>query len=106
MASTKEYLDFILFQLSEIDNITYRQMMGEYILYYKDKILGGIYDDRFLIKPVKAALELMPDATYESPYEGAKPMLMVNNVDDSDFLKTLVLKIYDELPVPQKRKKK
>ena len=106
MASTKEYLDFILEQLSKIDNITFRQMMGEYILYYKDKIFGGIYDDRILIKPVKAVLELMPDATYESPYEGAKPMLMVNNVDDSDFLKTLVLKIYDELPAPKKRKKK
>ena len=106
MSSTKEYLDFILEQLSEIDKIAYRQMMGEYILYYKDKIFGGIYDDRFLIKPVKSALELMPDASYELPYDGAKPMLMVNNVEDSDFLKTLVLKIYDELPAPKKRKKK
>ena len=85
MASNKEYLDFILEQLSELEEITYRAMMGEYILYYRGKIVGGIYDDRLLVKPVKSAISLMPDATYELPYEGAKEMLLVDNVDDKDF---------------------
>ena len=72
MASSKEYLDFILDQLSELEEITYRAMMGEYIIYYRGKIVGGIYDDRLLVKPVKSAISLMPDATYELPYEGGK----------------------------------
>ena len=89
MASNKEYLDFILEQLSELSDITYRQMMGEYIVYYRGKIVGGIYDDRFLVKPVKSAISLMPDAAYELPYEGAKQMLVVDNVDSKRFLKKL-----------------
>ena len=90
MASNKEYLDFILEQLSELSDITYRQMMGEYIVYYRGKIVGGIYDDRFLVKPVKSAISLMPDAAYELPYEGAKQMLVVDNVDSKRFLKKLL----------------
>lgn len=86
MASSKEYLDFILEQLSELEEITYRAMMGEYILYYRGKIVGGIYDDRLLVKFVKSAVLLMPDATYELPYEGAKEMLLVDDVDNKDFL--------------------
>ena len=82
MASSKEYLDYILEQLSDLDEITYRAMMGEYILYYRKKIIGGIYDDRFLLKPVKAAKEMMPDANMELPYEGAKEMLLV---DESNY---------------------
>lgn len=89
MASSKEYLEFILEQLSEPDEITYRAMMGEYILYYKGKIIGGIYDDRLLVNPVKSAVALMPDATYELPYEGAKEMLLVDDVDDKNFLAKL-----------------
>lgn len=89
MASSKEYLDFILEQLSELEEITYRAMMGEYIIYYRGKIVGGIYDDRLLVKPVKAAGLLMPDATCELPYEGAKEMLLVDDVDNKDFLKRL-----------------
>ena len=85
MASHKEYLDFILEQISELEEITYRAMMGEYILYYRGKIVGGIYDDRLLVKPVKSAISLMPDATYELPYEGAKEMLLVDDVDNKDF---------------------
>ena len=85
MASSKAYLDFVLEQLSELDEISYRAMMGEYILYYRGKIVGGIYDDRLLVKPVKAALTLMPDAPRECPYEGAEEMLLVENVDDSAF---------------------
>ena len=86
MASSKEYLDFILEQLSGVDGITYKQMMGEYILYMSGRIIGGIYDDRFLVKPTKSAREMMPDADMELPYEGAKEMLLVDNVDNRDFL--------------------
>ena len=63
MASSKDYLDFILEQLSELDDITYRAMMGEYIIYYRGKVVGGIYDDRFLVKPVKSAVTMMPEAS-------------------------------------------
>ncbi|MBO4450729.1 MAG: TfoX/Sxy family protein [Clostridiales bacterium] len=104
MASSKEYLEFILEQLSELDDITYKAMMGEYIIYYRGKIVGGIYDDRFLVKPVKAAVSLMPEAESELPYEGAKEMLMVDNVDNREFLKELFEAMYDELPAPKKRK--
>ena len=104
MASSKEYLDYILEQLSELEEIEYKAMMGEYILYYCGKIVGGIYDDRLLVKPVKSAVSLMPDATYELPYEGAKEMLLVSEVDDKDFLTRLFKAMYDELPTPKKRK--
>lgn len=103
MASSKAYLDFILEQLSELDEITYRAMMGEYILYYRRKIIGGIYDDRLLVKPIKSAISLMPDAIYELPYEGAKEMLLVDNVDNKDFLTRLFNAMYDELPAPKKK---
>ncbi|MBQ3100995.1 MAG: TfoX/Sxy family protein, partial [Clostridia bacterium] len=82
MASSKEYLDFVLEQLSDLDEITYRAMMGEYIIYYREKIFGGIYDNRLLVKPVNAALSLMPNADYVLPYEGAKEMLAVDDIDD------------------------
>ncbi len=103
MASSKKYLDFILEQLSELNEITYRAMMGEYILYYRGKIIGGIYDDRLLVKPVKSAVALMPDATFELPYEGAKEMLFVDDVDNKDFLTNLFNAMYDELPVQKKK---
>lgn len=104
MASSKEYLDFILKQLSELDEITYRAMMGEYILYYRGKIIGGIYDDRLLVKPIKSAVALMPDTTFELPYEGAKEMLLVDDVDDKDLLAKLFNAMYDELPLPKKKR--
>lgn len=104
MASNKEYLDYILEQLSELDEITYRAMMGEYIIYYRGKIVGGIYDDRLLVKPVKSAFALMPDATFELPYEGAKEMLLVDDVDNRDFLADLFNAMYDELPLPKKKR--
>jgi TfoX/Sxy family transcriptional regulator of competence genes len=104
MASSKEYLDFILEQLSELEEITYRAMMGECIIYYRGKIVGGIYDDRLLVKPVKSAVSFMPDATYELPYEGAKEMLLVDDVDSKEFLAGLFNAMYDELPVPKKKK--
>ncbi|MBP3701638.1 MAG: TfoX/Sxy family protein [Lachnospiraceae bacterium] len=104
MASSKAYLDFILDQLSELDEITYRPMMGEYIIYYRGKIVGGIYDDRLLVKPVHSAVSLMPNAIYELPYEGAKEMLLVDDVDNREFLAELFHAMYDELPTPKKKK--
>ncbi len=106
MASSKEYLDFILEQLSELEDITYRAMMGEYIIYYKGKIVGGIYDDRLLVKPVSAAIKYMPDAQYELPYEGAKEMLLIDEVDNKEFLTGLFNAMYDELPMPKAKKRK
>ena len=105
MASSKEYLDFILEQLSDLEEISYRSMMGEYIIYYRGKIVGGIYDDRFLVKPVKSAIAYMPNAKYELPYDGAKEMLLVDDVDNKDFLIGLFNSMYDELPVPNQRKR-
>lgn len=104
MASSKEYLDFILEQLSELDDVTYRAMMGEYIIYYRGKIVGGIYDDRFLVKPTKSAVEMMPNADIELPYDGAKEMLLVDDVDNKDFLRELLESMYEELPAPKKKK--
>ena len=105
MPSTKSYAEFILEQLSGLNEITCRQMMGEYIIYYRDKIVGGIYDNRFLVKPVKSARDKMPDAPLQLPYEGAKEMLLVDNVDNRDFLTELVSTMYDELPEVKKKKK-
>ena len=104
MASSKEYLDFILEQLSELEEITYRQMMGEYILYYRGKVIGGVYDDRFLVKQTKSALAMMPDAELELPYEGAKEMILVDDVENKEFLKELIEAMYGELPAPKKKK--
>lgn len=104
MASSKVYLDFVLEQLSELEEITYRAMMGEYIIYYRGKIVGGIYDDRLLVKPVKSAVSLMPTASYELPYEGAKELLLVDNVDSKEFLTKLFDAMYGELPAPKKKK--
>ncbi|MBQ9933756.1 MAG: TfoX/Sxy family protein [Ruminiclostridium sp.] len=100
MASGKEYLNYVLEQLSGLEEITHRAMMGEYILYYKGRILGGIYDDRLLVKPVKTAVAMLPEASYELPYEGAKEMLLVDRVDDRAFLTKLVEGMYGELPAP------
>lgn len=103
MASSKDYLNFVVDQLSTLDEITTRQMMGEYIIYYRKKIIGGIYDDRFLVKITKSSLEKMPDAPREIPYEGAKEMLLVEEIDNRDFLRDLILSMYDELPEVKKK---
>ena len=105
MASSKDYLEYILDQLSGLDDISYRAMMGEYIIYYRGTVVGGIYDDRFLVKPVKAAKAMMPDADLELPYEGAKEMLLVDDVENREFLRELLEAMYDELPAPKKKKK-
>ncbi len=102
MASSKEYLDFVLEQLSDLNDITYKAMMGEYIIYYQGKIVGGIYDNRFLVKPTKSAKSLMSDAPLELPYEGAKEMLMVEETDNKEFLNKLFHAMFDELPAPKK----
>ena len=104
MASSKAYLAFIMEQLSELEEISYKTMMGEYIIYYRGKVVGGIYDDRFLVKPVKSAIAMMPNADRELPYEGAKEMLLVENVENREFLRELLEAMYDELPLPKKRK--
>lgn len=104
MASSKEYLDYILEQLSELEDIRYRKMMGEYILYYQGKIFGGIYDDRLLVKPVPAAVKLMPGAGKELPYEGGGEMILAEDVDDRDLLCRLVKAMYEELPAGKRKK--
>ena len=105
MASSKEYLHFILEQLSGLDEVSYRPMMGEYILYYRGKIIGGIYDDRLLVKKTRSALERMPAAICELPYEGTKEMLLVDEVDSKEFLTELFEAMYDELPLPKQKRK-
>lgn len=104
MASTKEYLDYIMEQLSGLADVSYRPMMGEFILYYQGKVIGGIYDNRFLVKPTKSAKALMPDAPLEMPYEGAKEMLLVEDAEDRDFMGRLFNAMVGELPAPKKRK--
>ena len=104
MASSKEYLNFILEQLSELDDESYRAMMGEYIIYYHGKVIGGIYDDRFLVKPTKSAVAMMPNAEMELPYDGAKEMLLVDDVENKEFLRELLDEMYEELPASKKKK--
>ena len=106
MASSKEYLIYILDQLSELEGITYRPMMGEYIIYYNGKIAAYLCDDRLLVKPVPSAVRLLPDAKYEPPYEGAKDMILIEAVDDRAFLTRLFMAMADELPEPKKKRKK
>ena len=106
MASSKDYLEFVMDQLSLLDGISYKAMMGEYIIYYQGKIVGGIYDDRFLIKRTASAQRLMPDAPLEIPYEGAKEMLLVEEIDDRDFLCELLNAMARELPAPKKKRSK
>ena len=105
MASSKEYLDFILEQLSELEYLSWRGMMGEYILYYRGKIVGGIYDDRFLVRPTKSAVAMMPNADMELPFEGAKEMLLVDDVENREFLCELLEAMVDELPAPKQKKR-
>ena len=106
MASSKDYLQFILEQLSGLSDITYRMMMGEYMIYYRGKLAAYICDDRLLVKPLESVKRLLPDAPMEPPYEGAKDMVLVENVDNSGFLKGLFEAMYDELPLPKPKKKK
>ena len=106
MASNKDYLAYVLDQLSEVEGISFRPMMGEYLLYCRGALFGGIYDDRLLVKPSSAALAMMPDAPREIPYEGAKEMLLVQQVDDRAFLARLIPALCAELPAPKRRREK
>jgi len=104
MSTSKEYLTFVLERTKEIEGVSHRAMMGEYVLYYKGKVIGGIYENRFLVKPTASAVSMMPDARWEIPYVGAKKMLLVDDLENREFLKELLEKMYDELPFPKKRK--
>ena len=104
MATSKEYLNFILDQLSELDGISHRRMIGEYIIYHHGKIAAYLCDDRLLVKILPSTTALMPDASHELPYDGAKEMLLVDNVDDREFLKLLFEAMYTELPEPKNKK--
>ena len=106
MASRKEYLDYVLEQLSDLEGVTHRAMMGEYLLYWQGKLFGGIYDDRLLVKPVPAARALLPNAPEEAPYDGTKPMLLAEDMEDRDLLARLVTAMEPELPAPKKKSKK
>ena len=105
MASSKEYLDFILDQFSELEEMSYRQMMGEYILYYRGKIIGGIYDNRLLLKPVKVVMDQLGQLRLERPYEGAKEMILLEDLEDKSFLARLIRDMYEVLPAPKVKKK-
>lgn len=106
MPSSLGYFEFVLEQLSGLDGVTYRAMMGEYIIYYRGKIVGGIYDDRFLVKETASSKAMMPDAAREIPYDGAKEMLLVEEIDNREFLRELIEAMYPELPETKKRAKK
>ena len=103
MASSKGYLDFVLEQLSDLEDVSCRTMMGEYIIYYRGKVVGGIYDDRFLVNPTKSAVAMMPNAGMELPYDGAKEMLLVDDVENKSFLRELLEAMYEELPAPRRK---
>ncbi len=105
MATDKDYLQYILEQLSGLEDITSRYMMGEYMLYYRGRLAAYLCDDRLLIKPLPAALALLPNAPREAPYPGAKDMLLVENTDDASFLEALFTAIYPELPEPRQKKR-
>lgn len=95
MGTTKEYKNFILEQLNLLDDITCRPMMGEYLLYYKKTLFGGIYDDRLLVKIVDNNKKY--NRAKEIPYDTAKPMYLVDAVDDKEILKEIVLDTYKEI---------
>ena len=105
MASSEGYRDFIMEQLAELEELSCRAMMGEYLISYRGKVIGGIYDDRFLVKPTASAAAMMPEARRELPYDGAKEMLLVDNVENRDFLRELLRAVHDELPAPKRKKK-
>lgn len=102
MASSKEYLNFVLEQLSGLSDITYRAMMGEYIIYYRGKIIGGIYDNRFLVKTTKSVLKIIPNAVMESPYPNGRLMAMITDIENREILENLLNAIYNELPDKRK----
>lgn len=105
MSSSEEYREYVLELLSGLEEVSYRKMMGEYVLYYRSKVVGGIYDDRFLLKVTPASERLLPEAPRAIPYEGAKEMFLVE-VEDRDALRDVVDAMWEEVPAPKKRNKK
>ncbi len=105
MSTSKEYLYYIQEQLSAIDGISYRAMMGEYVIYYKDKVAGGIYDNRFLIKQTAAAKRLLPGASLVIPYSGAKEMILIEDAENAELMLRLFENMYGELPALKRRRK-
>ena len=103
MSTSKDFLNYIIDNLSGLENIIYRQMMGEYIIYYQGKIAAYLCDNRMLVKPVESAVRLIPNAIYEPPYEGAKDMILIENTDDREFLELLFNKMLPELSEPKKK---
>lgn len=106
MASSKEYVTYVMEQLSEAGEVSSRAMMGEYVVYFRGKVIGGIYDDRFLVKPTASAKALLPTAEYQIPYPGAKEMLLVDAIEDRKLMAELLEAMYPELAAPKPRKKK
>lgn len=106
MPSSKEYVEYVLAQLSDAGEVSSRAMMGEYVIYYRGKVIGGIYDDRFLVKPTASARRLLPDAELQLPYEGAKEMLLVDAVENRALMAELLEAMHPELPDPKPRKAK
>ena len=105
MATSRDYVDYILEQCAGLPVRT-RAMMGEYILYYNDRVAADLCDNRMLVKNLPAARSRMPDAPLEPPYPGAKEMLLVEFTDDRQRLADLLEAIYPELPAPRPRKRK
>lgn len=103
MSSSESYLNYILEKLSCLNDISFRKMMGEYIIYYQEKVIGGIYDDRFLLKQTKTAKSLMPDATLEQPYKGAKEILLIKELDNQELIKKLISSMYNELTIKKEK---
>ena len=106
MATNREFLEYTLELFGDLPEITFRPMMGEYLLYYRGKLFGGLYDGRLLVKPVPSARALLPDAAMEEPYPGAKKMLALTSLEDRDLLTRLVTAMYAELPAPRPRRRK
>ena len=96
MATSKEYKDFIIDQLELLDNITYKAMMGEFLLYYNDVLFGGIYDNRLLVKIVDTNKKY--NMSKQIPYESAKPMYLVEDVDNKELLKEIIIETCKGLP--------
>lgn len=106
MPSTKEFLNYVLDQLNDLEDITYRYMMSEYIIYYKGKIAGGIFDNRLMIKPVKSAIDFIENPIYDIPFDGAKEWILIEDIEDKEFLTELFITIYKDLSFPKKKFKR
>ena len=102
MSSTREYMDFVMDQLSDLDDVSFRAMMGEYVIYYRGKVVAGVYDDRLLVKPTNTAQKIIPNAPMEIPYPGGKPMIMIEDVENRELLQNLFDAVYTEIPAPKK----